>query len=160
MIQKEKNIQLREEIEFPSTTYATFGLYPYPAKFIPHVPAYILENYAQPKMKIFDPYAGYGTVGVVARIYNCDYELWDLNPLIEHIHDVAILEPKKISITHIIGKLKVSNEEFVPDWSNLDYWYYDDFLPFLYKMWGYYHSLQDEYVKTILTIPLLRTTRL
>lgn len=157
--QKKRNIQLREEIDLPSTTYATFGLYPYPAKFIPHVPAYVLKNYAHPRMKMFDPYAGYGTVGMVSRIYNCHYELWDLNPILEHIHNLAILEPKETNINRIIKQLKISQEEFKPDWSNLDYWYHEEFLPFLFKIWGYYHSIQDDYIKTVLTIPLLRTTR-
>ena len=34
--------------EIPSTTYATFGLYRYPAKFIPHVIAYALTTYGRP----------------------------------------------------------------------------------------------------------------
>ncbi len=55
--------------EIPSTTYATFAIYKYPAKFIPQVIAYVLKKYAKPGMKIFDPFAGYGTVGVVSRVY-------------------------------------------------------------------------------------------
>ena len=55
--------------EIPSTTYGTFAIYKYPAKFIPEVIAYILKKYAKPGMKIFDPFAGYGTVGVVSRVY-------------------------------------------------------------------------------------------
>jgi DNA modification methylase len=54
--------------EIPSTTYATFGLYKYPAKFIPQVIAYALTNYGRPGMSVIDPFAGYGTVGMVARL--------------------------------------------------------------------------------------------
>jgi dTDP-D-glucose 4,6-dehydratase len=43
---KTKKVSFRKTIELPSTTYATFGLYRYPAKFIPHVIAYTLKNYA------------------------------------------------------------------------------------------------------------------
>jgi|GEM_PF-6913079 len=68
--------------EIPSTTYGTFAIYKYPAKFIPQVIAYVLKKYAKPGMKIFDPFAGYGTMGVVSRVYGYDYELWDLNPII------------------------------------------------------------------------------
>ena len=66
----------------PTTTYGTFGLYRYPAKFIPHIIAYILEQYGCPGTRLLDPFAGYGTVGLVARLYNCHYELWDLNPIL------------------------------------------------------------------------------
>ena len=62
--------------EIPSTTYGTFAIYKYPAKFIPQVIAYVLKNYAKPGMKIFDPFAGYGTTGIVSRIYGYEYELW------------------------------------------------------------------------------------
>ncbi|MBS7251898.1 MAG: hypothetical protein KIH08_15105, partial [Candidatus Freyarchaeota archaeon] len=64
--------------EIPTTTYGTFSIYKYPAKFIPQIIAYILKEYAKPGMKVFDPFAGYGTVGVVSRVYGYDYELWDL----------------------------------------------------------------------------------
>ena len=75
MVGKERNVLFRNLVDLPSTTYATFGLYRYPAKFIPHVIAYLLEKYGRPKMKVFDPFAGYGTVGVVSRTYGHDYEL-------------------------------------------------------------------------------------
>ncbi len=79
----------------PSTTYATFGLYKYPAKFIPQVIAYALTAYGQPGMSVIDPFAGYGTVGTVARLCGNSYELWDLNPLLQHLHSVAIMPPIK-----------------------------------------------------------------
>ncbi|MGQ9542020.1 MAG: DNA methyltransferase [Armatimonadota bacterium] len=71
--------------EIKSTTVGTFGIYKYPAKFTPQVIAYIIKRYAKPGMTLFDPFAGYGTVGVVSRVYGYDYELWDLNPLMKII---------------------------------------------------------------------------
>ncbi|MCX8170532.1 MAG: hypothetical protein N3E47_00975 [Candidatus Bathyarchaeota archaeon] len=157
---KYKSVSFRKLVnEIPSTTHATFGLYRYPAKFIPQVISFILKNYARPKMKVFDPFAGYGTVGVVARIYDCDYELWDLNPLLEVLHAVATLKPKNIGVISLLHQIECYKEEFIPRWSNLYYWYPEDFLPFLFKVWGFYHSLEDEYIKHILVIPLLKVTR-
>ena len=49
-------------------------------------------------------------------------------------------------------------KQFVPKWSNLKYWFPEDFLPILFKTWGYVHSLADE-SKYILLIPLLKVTR-
>jgi hypothetical protein len=155
----EEKVLFRDLVRLPSTTYATFGLYRYPAKFIPQVIAYVLEKYAIPGMKVFDPFAGYGTVGVVSRIYGCDYELWDLNPLLETLHAVAIMEPREVTVENILHQMATSKEKFVPQWSRLHYWFPEDFLSFLYNVWGFYHSLEDKYLKLLLTIPLLKTTR-
>lgn len=144
--------------EIPTTTYGTFAIYKYPAKFIPQVIAYVLKRYAKPGMKIFDPFAGYGTVGVVSRVYGYDYELWDINPIINIIHDTAIMPPPKINPLKLIKALKNSNKEFLPKWSNLSYWFPEEFISVLSKAWGFVHSLEDE-SKYVLLIPLINVTR-
>jgi phage shock protein PspC (stress-responsive transcriptional regulator) len=159
IVGKERKVLFRNMVGISSTTYGTFGLYRYPAKFIPHVVAYILETYTKPKMTVFDPFAGYGTVGIVSRIYGCDYELWDLNPLLETFHKIATLEPREVKAEELVHQMITSDEEHIPKWSNLHYWFPEEFLPLLFKAWGFYHSLNDGYLKLILTIPLLKTTR-
>jgi len=144
--------------EIPSTTYGTFAIYKYPAKFIPQVIAYVLKRYAKPGMKIFDPFAGYGTVGVVSRVYGYNYELWDINPIINIIHDTAIMPRPKINLLKLIKALKNSNKEFLPKWSNLSYWFPEEFISVLSKAWGFVHSLEDE-SKYVLLIPLINVTR-
>jgi hypothetical protein len=144
--------------EIPSTTYGTFAIYKYPAKFIPQVIAYVLKRYAKPGMKIFDPFAGYGTVGIVSRVYGYDYELWDLNPIISIIHDTAVMKNPKANLQELIKEIKNSKEEFIPKWSNLNYWFPDEFIPILSRSWGFAHSLTDE-TKYILLIPLINVTR-
>ena len=159
-IELERPVKFRDLVpEIPSTTYATFGLYKYPAKFIPHVIAYALKTFAEPSMSVFDPFAGYGTVGTVARIYCNDYELWDLNPLLGHLHSIATMSPVRIDVPNLVREIKAYNHRFQPDWSNMAYWYPDVFLPMIQKVWGFYHSLDDGDIKRILLIPLLKTTR-
>jgi len=159
VVGEERKILFRNEVSLPSTRYATFSLYRYPAKFIPHVISYVLREYGRPNMKVFDPFAGYGTVGIVSKLYGYDYELWDLNPLLETFHTVATLEPEEVDVTELLSRMNASDTEFVPKWSKLNYWFPKEFLPLLYKAWGFYHSLEDEYVKLLLTIPLLKVTR-
>jgi len=144
--------------EIPSTTYGTFSIYKYPAKFIPQVIAYVLKEYAKPGMRIFDPFAGYGTVGIVSRVYGYEYELWDLNPMINIIHDTAIMRPLEVNIKELIYEVKTSQKEFIPKWSNLNYWFPEEFIPVLSKAWGFVHSLTDE-TKYLLLIPLINVTR-
>lgn len=152
-------ISFRNSVNIPSTTHATFGLYRYPAKFIPHVIAYILENYNGGVKSVFDPFAGYGTVGVVSKLYGKDYELWDLNPSLKLFHSVSTMKPTGINPKDVLEEMKSSKEEFIPDWTSLNYWFPKEFLPLLYKAWGYYHSLSDEKTKLFLAIPLLKVTR-
>ena len=144
--------------EIPSTTHGTFSIYKYPAKFIPQVIAYILRKYAKPGMKVFDPFAGYGTVGVVSRVYGYDYVLWDLNPIIDVIHNTAIMKPPHINIMELLHKVRRSQKEFTPKWSNLSYWFPQDFIPLLSKAWGFVHSLDNE-TKYVLLIPLMKVTK-
>jgi hypothetical protein len=145
--------------EIPSTTYATFGLYKYPAKFIPQVIAYALSVFGRPGMSVIDPFAGYGTVGTVARLCGNDYELWDLNPLLKHLHDVATMQPIEIDAEALIRNMSVCTSKNFPDWENIDYWYPEQFLTLLHKAWGFYHTLDNEDLEKLLLIPLLKTTR-
>ncbi len=145
--------------EIPSTTYATFGLYRYPAKFIPQVIAYALATYGRPGMSVIDPFAGYGTVGTVARLYGNDYELWDLNPLLKHLHSVTIMHPIEIDTDALVRNMAMYTKPFIPDWGNITYWYPEQFLPMLSKAWGFYHSLENEELRQILLIPLIKATR-
>ncbi|GAG73154.1 unnamed protein product [marine sediment metagenome] len=144
--------------EIPSTTYGTFSIYKYPAKFIPQVIAFVLKRYAKKGMKIFDPFAGYGTVGLVSRVYGYDYELWDLDPLINTIHEVATIREPKINPPELMQRIRKSQVEFIPQWSNLRYWFPEKFLPILSKTWGLVNSLPHE-TRNILLIPLLKATR-
>lgn len=139
---KKSPIIFRNSIpEIPSTTYGTFSIFKYPAKFIPQVIAYVLKEYAENGMEIFDPFAGYGTVGLVSKVYGYNYELWDLNPIIETIHKTALIAKPKINILEIIENIKQSKEEFIPKWSNLEYWIPEKFLPLISKSWGFFHFL-------------------
>lgn len=157
---KEKPVSFRSLVkDIPSTTYATFGLYRYPAKFIPQVIAYVLDEYASPGMSVFDPFAGYGTVGVVSKVYGHDYELWDLNPILEVLHEVATMETEDVDLDRLLSRIKNCRLVFIPEWSNLGYWFPEEFLPLLFKVWGFYHSLNDEQLRLLLTIPLLKATR-
>lgn len=162
VVDKIVNICFRKSIvEIPSTKYGTFSIYKYPAKFIPQVIAYSLRKYAKQGMKIFDPFSGCGTVGLVSRIYGFDYEIWDLNPLLKFIHESAILSLSyKVKVNELINELKNSKKEFLPNWSNLTYWFPEEFLPVLSKAWGFVNENDLPFeTKRMLLIPLLKTTR-
>jgi hypothetical protein len=49
----------REAPHIPSTTFGAFGLYRYPAKFIPQAVAYVIDHYATNRSRIIDPSMGW-----------------------------------------------------------------------------------------------------
>jgi len=153
-----KEILFRKTSAIPSTNFGVFSLYKYPAKFIPQVPAFVIENYAKKGMKVFDPFAGSAAVGYTARVYGLNYELWDLNPLLEHLHALCEIQPKPLdkSLTH---KIKAHPQEFLPSWKNLSYWHPEEFMVLLSKAWSFYHYSADEYTKRFLLVPLLKLTK-
>jgi hypothetical protein len=59
----------------------------------------------------------------------------------------------------LIDKIKAYSQEFIPDWSNLEYWHPMEFISLLSKAWGFYHQAADEYTKKLLLVPLLKLTK-
>ena len=160
---KIQKILFRDAVkEIPSTTYGTFSVYQYPAKFIPQVIAYVLKHHV-PQGKsytIFDPFAGHGTTGIVARIYGHHYVLWDLNPLLRVIHDTAVMKPPQgLNPSRIIKAIKAHDDVYRPNWKNLEYWYPREFLPLLGTAWSHAHSLPSHQDRLFLYIPLIKISR-
>jgi DNA modification methylase len=60
-----ENVEFRKAVtNIPSTTFGAFGLYRYPAKFIPQVVSYALDKYGFPGCSVFDPFLGSGTTAI------------------------------------------------------------------------------------------------
>jgi hypothetical protein len=153
-----QEVLFRKTSAISSTSFGLFSLYKYPAKFIPQVPAFVMENYAKKGMRVFDPFAGFGTVGYTARIYGLDYELWDLNPLLKHLHPLCEIQPKPLD-KNLMDKIKSHPQEFLPSWKNLEYWHPEEFIVLLSKAWSFYHYSADECTKKLLLVPLLKLTK-
>ncbi|MEM1804651.1 MAG: DNA methyltransferase [Nanopusillaceae archaeon] len=158
-------IVFREIVKLPSTTYATHGLYMYPAKFIPHVVRYVIEKYSKEGDWIFDPFAGYGTVAIEATLTNRNALLWDLNPITEVLTYASIYRGD-ISLEDFEINWEYDNP-FHPRWKNILYWYPKEFYDILSKLWGYWHfeiynkaKKKEEIQKAYLVaIPLFKITR-
>ncbi|MEM2142215.1 MAG: hypothetical protein QXQ81_03040 [Candidatus Thorarchaeota archaeon] len=156
----ERAVVFRDLTEIDPALHAVTGLYRYPARFIPHVVLYVLKNYARPSDRVFDPFAGTGTVGFVSRVQGHDYELWDLNPMVDVIHRVVLESDTELDVEAVIRTLRSHEDEFTPTWSGHTYWFDERILPVLYRAWGFYHSIESPSVQLALTLPLLRVSRL
>ncbi|GBU20429.1 hypothetical protein R80B4_00307 [Fibrobacteres bacterium R8-0-B4] len=63
------------------TTYLTHSLHPYPAKFPPQLPRKILQQFANRKSTVLDPFCGSGTTLVEARVLGHNAIGVDINAL-------------------------------------------------------------------------------
>ena len=153
-----KSVLFRELVkEVPSTTYATHGLYMYPAKFIPQVVRYVINNYTSPGDWLFDPFAGYGTVAVEAAITGRNCVLWDLNPML-HLLASASVYSGPLTLKDLYVDFSYP-EPFHPRWSNITYWHPREFYEVLSRAWGYWHNEVEDRLKPLVAVPLLKVTR-
>ena len=164
--------RVRREILFrdlvqgvPSTTYATHGLYTYPAKFIPHVVRYSVEKYTELGDWVFDPFAGYGTVAIEASLMGRNAVLWDLNPMTK-VFVYASLYRWGLSVSDFELDWEY-DDPFYPVWDNILYWHPREFYDVLSRAWGFWHkevygkARNDEEIARsyLVAIPLLKVTR-
>ena len=143
--------------EIPSTTYATHGLYMYPAKFIPQVVRYVINRYSSPGGWLFDPFAGYGTVAIEASLTGRNAVLWDLNPML-HLLVEASTYSKPVSLRDLEVDFNYG-DPFHPRWGNIAYWHPREFYGTLSRVWGYWRKEVGRDLKPLVAVPLLKITR-
>jgi DNA modification methylase len=140
----------------PSTTYASHGMFYYPARFIPQVVRWAIDNYTATGDWILDPFAGSGTVCVESLIANRNSMSLDLNPLIEHL--VAAKTCRGIvwdALEETARNVVSSKTRYLPKWSRIEYWHPERFFVALSRMWAGYYKSPDP----LTLIALLRTTK-
>ena len=141
----------------PSTTYATHGLYLYPARFIPHIVRYVLERYTRPGDWVFDPFAGSGVLAVEASLTGRSCVLWDLNPMLRLLVEASThAEPLTLGDFYVDFNYP---EPFHPRWANIAYWHPRGFYEAISRAWGYWRDSVDRRLKPLVAIPLLKVTR-
>ena len=115
--------------------YLTHNFHPYPAKFIPQIPAKILDHYARPGAVILDPFCGSGTVAVEATLrgYHCIAN--DINPiatLITAAKTTTLTEADKRELRQLLYDLASSpllaSPADIPVFKNRDLWFSGEML--------------------------------
>jgi len=140
----------------PSTTYASHGMYYYPAKFIPQVVRWAIEKYTKPGDSVIDPFAGSGTVCVEALLTGRDATCIDLSPMLKYlVEGKTYMHPSLQDILEKANSIITSDTEYIPKWSKINYWYHPEIFGILSKMWGGYQNNQHP----LILLALLKVSR-
>jgi hypothetical protein len=153
----EEYVSFRDLVpDIPSTTYASHGMYYYPARFIPQVVRWTIEKYTSPRDWVIDPFAGSGTVCVEAKITNRNSVCLDLNPMLEYLIDAkTYTNASWEDLADRANKVLENDKCYRPKWSRIGYWYPKEFFEILSKMWdGYYRNPHP-----LLLIALLKSSK-
>ena len=158
-----KLVSFRELIpEINDTGYLTHAIFAYPAKFIPQIVRYAINTYTKEGDWIVDPFAGSGTVGVEAYLCKRNAFLLDLNLLLNHIMPLKVYSGKErlpeADLYKLLEGMKKSKHQFIPAWSNVDYWYAPEILDVLSHYWGFINSTDGVYA-TIIKSALLKASK-
>ncbi len=112
--------------------YATHGLHPYPAKFIPHIPRELINAYSEPGDLIWDPMCGSGTTIVEATLEGRDAIGGDLNPvaiLVSQAKTTPLGPRSRSAVDALARELTAAAatphelEAQPPDFPNRDHWF-------------------------------------
>jgi DNA modification methylase len=158
-------ISFRELVpEISDTGYLTHAIFYYPAKFIPQVVRYAINTFTKEGDWIIDPFAGSGTVGLEAYLCKRNAVLLDLNPLLNHIIPLKIYLGKKrlrkAQLCQILESMEQhTSQRYIPEWSNVNYWYPPEMLEVLSKYWGFIKDSEQTPYSQIIESALLKASK-
>ncbi len=171
-----KNFAFKKNLKgiIPPVNYLTHNLYSYPAKFIPHVPYYVISEFLKNNNAVvLDPFAGSSSTAVEALCLGHNCICIDINPLTDFLTKIKTQpitfnlvqkipmkldsflggnngnlvssKSKKINLAKFIEKMRKNKENFYPKWKNIDHWYPEEFKHIVANIWGFIYSVEDRY---------------
>ena len=132
-----------------TTTRYTHGLHRFPAKFIPHVPGWALDNFATRESLILDPFMGSGTTLVEAKVRGMFALGFDIDPLARLIASAkaADLDPRRLAtLRYKVDSLwrgpAITPTAPMPDVLHFEHWFRPEQWGWLQSLYGVLLSLE------------------
>jgi len=148
---KPKLVSFREEVNgIKNTTYLTHSLYYHPAKFIPQIVRYCLDNYCKKGGAVLDPFAGSGTMGVEASTRGYESYMLDINPLLDYFYPLKMPSFTKgewgrfyNEAENFLREIITRDPKTIKEVNdNIDYWYPEKLYVYFCRMWTNFHELK------------------
>jgi DNA modification methylase len=137
---------------------ATHYLHPYPAKLLPHIPAFFLANevLSLPGDTVLDPFCGSGTVLLESLLHGRHGIGADANPLARLITTakVAIVTPRRLrsDLRSVLRCAQRIRSARVPPIHNLEFWFYPHVVEQLAKLRSATDGVESSAVQTFLRV--------
>ena len=168
---KPEIVSFREKVNgIKSTTYLTHSLYYHPAKFIPQIVRYCLDEYCKNGGVVLDPFAGSGTMGVEASTQGYESYMIDINPLLDFFYPLKIpfftkkeWEGYYHEAKEFLKEILTSDPEIINKINgNINYWYPESLYDYFCRVWTNFHELKnrkDEISKNVDTLVLFKISK-
>lgn len=149
---KPKIVSFREKVNgIKSTTYLTHSLYYHPAKFIPQIVRYCLDEYCKKGGVVLDPFAGSGTMGVEAATQGYESYMIDINPLLDFFYPLKMpfftkeeWEQSYNEAQDFLREVLTREPKVVKKINdNIGYWYPEKLYDHFCRIWTNFHELKD-----------------
>lgn len=127
-----------------NTTYLSHSIHPYPAKFIPQIPKYLICMLSVRGETVWDPFGGSGTTALESLLLGRQAISSDINPIASLVGKAKTLTLSKEdddSITEFLDKIRILSEngsrtimiiekhksdytKYIPDIPNIEKWFH------------------------------------
>lgn len=137
----------------------------YPAKLLPHIPAFFLANdiLSKPGDTVLDPFSGSGTVVLEALLAERIPVGADSNPLARLISKVKTTPIKKVRLERAYSKLKLdlltAESSELPNVINIDYWFHSHVILELSKIKNSINKIKDRGIKDFFLVCFSNTIK-
>lgn len=173
-LDKYRNNKKVQEVNFRDlASWVSYGerashmIHLYPAKLLPHIPAFFLANNILSKEGdvVLDPFSGSGTTLLEALLAKKKAVGADSNPLARLISEVKTTPISKKRLTNAFTKLKKAIETSsvevykIPDVVNIDHWFYPHVQKKLAKIYYFINEIKNKEIKNFFKIAFSNTIK-
>lgn len=150
------------EIAQSNPNYLTHSFFKYPCKFIPEIPHWAIQKYANHDSLIYDPFCGSGTTLLEANLFGCDAFGSEIDQFAKLLTRVKTSKPSKQQIEEMPKIfeqiIKSANQKetksLVPSMNNIEHWFPMETIEKLGKASYKISCIKDELIKNFFRICL------